>query len=240
MKTKHIIIDLLEYLEIYIDENGDKEGQLNTTDFLGFLNARFVPESIIRNKKSGGHDEFLQQTDPGQSAVTDVSILITLLFRYAKMYIKKALKTSKINTADEFSFLITLMTHEFMTKHELIKTQVMEKTSGIEILNRLIKQGFVEQYDDVEDKRRKLLKITPAGRNELMQILPVMNLVSQIVVGDLSKEEQNLLTYLLRKLDCFHNDIYLQKTENEMVLLLDNQHEKKPDAENNSTPAFLK
>lgn len=227
MKTKSIIIDLLDYLEIYINENGDNENQLNTTDFLGFLNARFVPESVIRNRKSGGHDEFLHQTHPGQNAMTDVSILITLLFRYAKMYIKKALKTSSINTADEFSFLITLMTHDYMTKHELIKTQVMEKTSGIEILNRLIKQGFVEQYDDLEDKRRKLLKITPSGRQELMGVLPMMNLVSQIVVGDLTTEEQNLLTYLLRKLDCFHNDIYLQKTENEMVHLLENQPVKK-------------
>lgn len=227
MKTKSIIIDLLDYLEIYINENGDNENQLNTTDFLGFLNARFIPESVIRNRKSGGHDEFLHQTHPGQNAMTDVSILITLLFRYAKMYIKKALKTSNINTADEFSFLITLMTHDHMTKHELIKTQVMEKTSGIEILNRLIKQGFVEQYDDLEDKRRKLLKITPSGRQELMGVLPMMNLVSQIVVGDLTTEEQNLLTYLLRKLDCFHNDIYLQKTENEMVHLLENHPVKK-------------
>jgi DNA-binding MarR family transcriptional regulator len=232
MKTKNIIIDLLEYLEIYISENGDNENQLNTTDFLSFLNTRFIPESVVRNRMSGGNDEFLQQTNPDQNTMTDVSILITLLFRYAKTYIKKALKSSNINTADEFSFLITLMTHNYMTKHELIKTQVMEKTSGIEILNRLIKQGFVEQYDDLEDKRRKLLKITPLGRSELMEILPVMNIVSQIVVGDLSKEEQNLLAYLLRKLDCFHNDIYLQKKENEMVQMLENHNVKRPDTEN--------
>ncbi len=231
MKTKKIIVDLLDYLEIYINENGENENHLNTTDFLGFLNARFVPESVIRNKKSGGHDEFLHQTHPGQNAMTDVSILITLLFRYAKMYIKKALKASKINTADEFSFLITLMTHDYMTKHELIKTQVMEKTSGIEILNRLIKHGFVQQYNDDEDKRRKLLKITPAGRSELIKVLPMMNVVSQIVVGNLSNEDQNLLAYLLRKLDSFHNDIYLQKTQNEMVQMLENMHIKKPDNE---------
>jgi DNA-binding MarR family transcriptional regulator len=232
MKTKSIIIDLLDYLEIYINEIGENENQLNTTDFLGFLNTRFTPESVIRKKKSGGREEFLLESNSDQNAMTDVSILITLLFRYAKTYIKKALRSSNINTADEFSFLITLMTHNHMTKHELIKTQVMEKTSGIEILNRLIKQGFVEQYDDLEDKRRKLLKITPSGRSELIEILPMMNLVSQIVVGDLTKEEQNLLAYLLRKLDCFHNDIYLQKKDNAMVQLLENQNIKKPVTEN--------
>jgi len=231
MKTKHIIFDLLNYLEEYHDKHVDNEDQLNTTDFIGFLNTKFVPELIIRNKKSGGHDEFLSQTDPDQNSYTDVSILVTLLFRYAKSYIKKALKTSNIKSADEFSFLITLMTHAQMTKHELIKLQVIEKSSGIEILNRLIKQGLIEQYNDMEDKRRKLLKITPFGRSEIIAVLPMMNIVSRIVVGDLSKDEQNLLTYLLRKLDCFHNDIYLQKTENEMVQMLENQHIKKPETE---------
>jgi DNA-binding MarR family transcriptional regulator len=136
------------------------------------------------------------------------------------MYTKKALKESNIKTVDEFSFLITLMTHNEMTKQELINLQIMEKTSGIEIINRLIRQEFIEQFDDEKDKRSKLLRITETGRRELMMILPRMNMVSKIVVGTLTKEEQNILTYLLRKLDHFHNDIYIHDKEKELEMIV--------------------
>jgi DNA-binding MarR family transcriptional regulator len=96
----------------------------------------------------------------------------------------------------------------------------MEKTSGIEIINRLIRQEFIEQFDDEKDKRSKLLRITETGRRELMMILPRMNMVSKIVVGTLTKEEQNILTYLLRKLDHFHNDIYIHDKEKELEMIV--------------------
>jgi hypothetical protein len=66
--------------------------------------------------------------------------LVTLLFRYAKGYIKKALQDSIIQTADEFAF--NLITFESLTKTELISKQVMEKTSGVEVIKRLVGQGL--------------------------------------------------------------------------------------------------
>jgi len=38
-----------------------------------------------------------------------------------------------------------------------------------------------------------------------------MSKVTEIVVGNLNTEEINTLSYLLKKLDYFHNDIYLNK-----------------------------
>jgi len=38
-----------------------------------------------------------------------------------------------------------------------------------------------------------------------------MSKVTEIVVGNLNTEEINTLSYLLKKLDYFHNDIYLDK-----------------------------
>lgn len=219
MKTKQIIFDLLDLLEQFENQSpGDKD--LNTTDFIGFLNAQFKPEAVKRNAMSGGRDEFLTTDFADNKVETDISILVSVLFRYAKMYTKKALKESNIKTVDEFSFLITLMTHSEMTKQELINLQIMEKTSGIEIINRLIRQEFIEQFDDEKDKRSKLLRITGTGRRELMMILPRMNMVSKIVVGTLTAEEQNILTYLLRKLDHFHNDIYMNDKEKDLEIIV--------------------
>lgn len=213
MRVKNIIIDVLDYLEQYVDECDRMDTPISTTDFLGYINAKHQSVAITRDQLSGGKDEFLTDDFSNNKTATDVSILVSLLFRYAKNYIKKALKDSPIKTADEFSFLITLMTHESMSKQELITSQVMEKTSGIEIINRMIKKGFIEQYDDVNDGRSKRIRITVPGRMELIKILPQMNRVSQIVVGNLSVEEQSMLSFLMRKLEHFHNDVFLNDKE---------------------------
>ncbi len=211
MKTKDIIFDLLNHLENYVADNEELDKELSTLDFIGFVNSRIEGQSLKRDAISGGQDDFLTEQFNDNKIATDVSILVTLLFRYAKSYIKKALKDSQINSADEFSFLITLLTYDSLSKQQLINIQVMEKTSGIEIINRLMKKGFVSQFDDELDKRSKRIKITPVGRQVLIAILPQMNVVSKVVVGTLSVKEQHTLLYLLRKLDDFHNDIFLNE-----------------------------
>jgi len=215
MKAKHILLDLLDYLELYVSKNEKDNRRLSTADFIDFLNSNIKIKSLKKDEISGGKEEFLTEQFVQNKVATDISILVSLLFRYAKIYIKKALKDSKINSADEFSFLITLLTYESLSKQELINLQVMEKTSGIEIINRLIKKGFICQFDDESDRRSKRIKITVDGRNELVVVLPQMDMVSKIIAGKLTNEEQRMLIYLLRKLDDFHNNIFFnQKNAN--------------------------
>jgi DNA-binding MarR family transcriptional regulator len=103
------------------------------------------------------------------------------------------------------------MTYDSLSKSELIAKQIMEKTSGTEIINRLVKRGMIFETSDENDKRSIRVSITKSGRDEIIKILPLMSMVTEIVVGNLSTEEINTLSYLLKKLDYFHNDIYLNK-----------------------------
>lgn len=209
MRTKHILIELLDYLDEFENQHKDTEKKFSTADFIGYLNAVHVPDTLSDDKIRGGEESWQVIQCTENRTATNVSILVSLLYRYAKMYSRKAMKESGLKSVDEFALLITLMTHDTISKQELIKEQVLEKTSGIEIVNRLIRQGFVEQFDGEKDRRSKLLRITPEGRREIIQILPRMNQVSKIVVGNLTQTEQNLLTFLMRKLDHFHNDIFM-------------------------------
>ncbi len=218
MKTKEILIELIDYLEKYEQENTKSSANLNTSDFLGFLNSKFQSQNVKVRELGGSADEF--NNDESKGPNTDISILIVLMFRYAKGYIRKALKDSRIKTADEFSYLITLMTHESMSKTELIQNQIMEKTSGTDIINRLIKMKLIEQYDDTVDKRSIRIKITMEGRKEIMSIIPQMQMVSQIVTGNLNETEKNTLAYMLRKLEIFHNDIFMNKKSAELAELI--------------------
>lgn len=216
MKTKEILVELIEYLSQY--EAGNSTATLNMSDFLGFLNSQYKPSNIKMRQLGGNYEGYKYEEQQGQA--TDISILIVLLFRYAKGYIKKALKDSPMKTADEFSFLITLMTYESLSKTELIQKQVMEKTSGTEIINRLIKLGLIDQFNDETDRRSTRVKMSQTGRTELMKILPQMQTVSQIVTGNLSDTEKTMLAYLLRKLELFHNDIFMNKKDAELDELI--------------------
>lgn len=213
------MIELLDYLDVFAKENpGDS--QLNITDFLGYLNSEHDFRSVKRDSISGGNDEWLGSNNYKNGSYTDISILVVMLFRYAKGYIKKALKNSEIKSADDFSYMITLLTYESMTKIELTNMQVMEKTSGNEIINRLIRLGFIEQSQDNNDKRSVRVKLTDTGQREIFKVLPEMQKVSKIVTGNLSENEINTLAYLLRKLDKYHNDIYNSKKYFELDQLI--------------------
>ena len=214
MKTKDILIEIIQNLEIYEHLTLEKKMEPTTFDFLEFMRMQFHPmNSSKRELMSGGDDSWRLDTSSGAELTTDISILVVMLYRYARGYIKKALAESAIKNSDDFSFLITLMTYESMTKTELTKMVVMEKTSGNEIINRLVNHGFIDQMPDKDDRRSIRIRITDFGRSEVIKILPEMQLVSRIVTGNLNQNEIRTLSYLLRKLDDYHNDIFLNKKE---------------------------
>lgn len=215
MKTKNILIEIIDQLEKYENACIANNSEISTSDFLEFL---YLQDQLSENNSkrqalSGGHDDWRLDTSTKAEMNTDISILVVLLYRYAKGYIKKALAGSDLKNGDDFSFLITLMTHESLTKIELTKLLVMEKTSGNEIINRLVNHGFIEQMPDKDDRRSIRIRITDFGRSEVIKILPEMQLVSRIVTGNLNQNEIRTLSYLLRKLDDYHNDIFLNKKE---------------------------
>ena len=218
MKSKALILELIEYISQFEDETKQPDKELNINDFIGFLNSKHKPTNVKTIELQGGENSEINQSQEGPA--TDISILIVLMFRYAKGYIRKALRASKIKSADEFSFLITLLTYKSLTKTELIQKQIMEKTSGTEIINRLVRLGLILQYEDEADKRSMRIKISELGRLEIIGILPEMQKVSKIVTGNLTESEKNTLAYLLRKLENFHNDIFLNNKDAELNELI--------------------
>ena len=208
MKRSEILTTLINNFFSFDEERGNQE-EYSIDEFIGYLNAKSDRQELEIRKISGGNKELFKYEY--RSATRDISILIVLMNRYAKWYIKKVLRESNLQTPDEFSFLITLMTYDSLSKSELITKQVMEKTSGTEVINRLVKRGMIFETADQNDKRSIRVSITNSGREEILRILPLMRKVTEIVVGNLSAEEINTLSYLLKKLDYFHNDIYLNK-----------------------------
>lgn len=216
---KEVLIDIIDQLYAF-DTDYQGNNPYSLKEFVGYLNARVGTENFSMRKIEGEEQPHIQTLR--HESQSDTAILITLMFRYAKGYIKKALHDSVIQTADEFAFLITLMTHESLTKTELINKQVMEKTSGVEVIKRLLGQKLIKEFADEQDKRSVRVSITPKGKKELEKVLPDMAKVSRIVVGNLTEPEINTLSYLLKKLDFYHNDIFMNKKTLELDEILKN------------------
>ena len=202
-------------------EQHEECGKSTTKNRNHCTDETFFNPSTDEEKAGGAEQNEVLGTYDNQN--TDITILLVLMYRYAKGYVKKALAGRIIQTADEFSFLITLMTFESLTKTELITKQIIEKTSGTEIIKRLLNQELISEFADPYDKRSVRVAITPKGRMEIASLLPEMGVVSHIVSGNLTPTEINTLAYLLKKLDFYHNDIFVNKRHFSLDELIEKQ-----------------
>ncbi|QMV67008.1 winged helix DNA-binding protein [Sphingobacterium paramultivorum] len=205
MHKKEILKELVEHFFDFDDEfQGEKEYSM--ADFVGYLNVRYAVQTAAIRNIAGEEEEWIKEDD---DVNTDISTLLVFMYRYAVVYFKKALKEGPINTLDEFSFLIVLMTYPSLSKTELVQKLIMEKTSGVEVIKRLLKNELIEEFDNPNDKRSVLVAITAKGKEELASLFPKMGLVGSVIVGNLTSAEVSSLSFLLRKLDYYHNDIFL-------------------------------
>ena len=72
------------------------------------------------------------------------------------------------------------------------------------VIGRLEAKGWVRREPDAADRRRKLLWITPAGKEAAAQMKRAVNKVQSRIVGPLDARERAQLLQLLDKLVAGH------------------------------------
>lgn len=78
-------------------------------------------------------------------------------------------------------------------------------TSG-SVIGRLEAKGWVRREADPEDRRRKLLWVTPEGEKVALEMKRAVSAVQARLLGPLKKAEREQLGYLLGKLIAGHED----------------------------------
>lgn len=202
MKYK-LLLELIPLMEEFENDNqfSNKNELLN---FVTWLNMKFETNKF-HNIDNLVENERIEVT---------ISRLIGFMGRYAKFYIKKAFDGTVLQSMEEFTFLATLLQHGTMTKSELINRNLMEKPTGMEIINRLISNGMICQEDNDIDKRSKKLSISENGKLSLFTVFGTMDKVADLVVGKLNDFEKIHFAQCLMKLDLFHNEIYFNNKNN--------------------------
>lgn len=143
----------------------------------------------------------------------EISRLLILMYRHAKIHIKTYLSDFPEIVQEDFTYLYALKRAGSLTKTQLIEVNVQEKTSGLEIIRRLINNGLIEESIDDHDRRSKRLVLTKKGETKFYSIKAVTRKVAKLITGKLSLKEKGLLHNMLVKLDLFHQPLYLSRTK---------------------------
>lgn len=165
------------------------------------------------NEQQGGFQKDRSELDipPGENLEGVLGKYIVFLYRYARSYVRKALEDTALTHFDDFAYLVTLWADQPLSKTVLIQKNIMDKSSGSEIIRRLIRQGFMEETTSETDKRSKLVRLTHSGTNALMQTFEKMGQVSLLISGNLNEVEKIQLFELLHKLHHFHLPIFMEQ-----------------------------
>ncbi|MBO6200728.1 MAG: winged helix-turn-helix transcriptional regulator [Chryseobacterium sp.] len=208
-----LIKDVIQLVEEFGSQNNK---QLYSSDIEGFKD--WICDGRINNENNISNEPIWEGIENGRSPESVISTLIVHLNRYAKTYSKSAIADSDFNTQEEFIYLINLKAFGTMTKMELIKKNLQDKSTGILIINRLIKQGWIEQTNSETDKRSKVLRITDKGHLALENQMEKIRNATNIVTGDLNHSEKMELIRILDKLDKFHRPIFSKNIEGSKLL----------------------
>lgn len=141
------------------------------------------------------------------------SDLISRIARYQEFYIRKFLGALPINTRLEYLFLYTIRLMGTANKTNVINLHLVDFSTGMDIIRRLVSQGFLTESVDNSDKRAKVLQITEEGEKILDEANQKINEEKNMFFSGFQENKWRKLLPVLEEINDFHNHIYLNHNE---------------------------
>ena len=205
---KPSVIPLFEKWELFSSENPQKD----IYAFASWLLASRQEEAQKKNKEVSG-DERVNASKDDRGNATMVAILITRLQKYLGLYIKPVIGQLGFNREHEYNFLYQVSRMNKPTKNNLSKENMVEFSTGRDVIRRLIDRKLVMEKLDPADKRAMLLTLTSLGKKTLEKSYEQISGSFTDFLGDLSLKEQSQLIALLTKMSN-----YQAKKNNKVIL----------------------
>jgi DNA-binding MarR family transcriptional regulator len=196
------IFTILNLLEEY--ENSGRVDDKNLD-----LDNNFALWLLSRSRLASGDVEKEEQNIDGQ-----IGMLLGFMGRYVEYYSKRLFKNSPIYSFTDFGFMMSLFPDKSLTRTELIKANLMEKSSGTEVIKRLMRNGLVHEI--VLENRLKRIELSKLGKIEISNIQENIARLSKHLTGDLSVDEKYNLIKILAKLHFYHKPVFDKADEKEI------------------------
>ncbi|WP_171060769.1 MarR family winged helix-turn-helix transcriptional regulator [Poseidonocella sp. HB161398] len=103
-------------------------------------------------------------------------------------------------TAVQYAVLSVLYSGEAFDQLSLSKAVGIDRTSGADVIKRLVRRGLATREPSIEDRRARVVRITEAGRTFVRDVRPQMEAAQDKLVSPLSEEEHDIFMQLLRKM----------------------------------------
>lgn len=198
MKTKQLLQQLIDYLDLF-EQTVPHAEDMPLSAFLAFVEAMEAEEVTPEVR--------LQQS-------IDIARHLSLMHRFSKHYIKRALAISPLlQSEEEYTYLVCLMSGEPMSKSDLHQMNGLEKTTGAEVIRRLYRHGLITEMASIDDKRRVYVAITPRGLAELRSVFPELRIAAELLTSPLEPGQRACLSILLKQMLPTHASAFVSDRE---------------------------
>jgi DNA-binding MarR family transcriptional regulator len=144
------------------------------------------------------------------------------LLKFTAIWEKKAFDGMPLQNLEEFGLMMYIQQHAPLNRTRVAEASLMEKTTCFEMLKRLLHRGMLSEKLDEEDKRNKLLSLTPQGQAALFQSFARVKEVSHWLTKRLNEEEKEDLLAMLIKLEQFHDRQWTERGHHSWTELVEN------------------
>lgn len=139
------------------------------------------------------------------------SYLIGGLTSYVETWVKLTYDGLPLISLGDFGIMKSVEQLGRPSKKEIVERVIMEHSTCIEAIRRLIRSGLLEEETDEKDKRLKRVMLTTSGKMLLAEVDQKMMGLGTLLMGNLTEMEKRSLIPVLKKLNDFHRDLYRNK-----------------------------
>lgn len=110
------------------------------------------------------------------------------------------LKLDRISMV-EVSLLEHLNNHERVTQQELLDSLDFKRSKALALIQKLIKNGFMDKEINLEDKRSVWVSLSPSGRQLLNQYQKHEKAFVNFILKDMTVNEEKAIVKFLSKIN---------------------------------------
>jgi DNA-binding MarR family transcriptional regulator len=103
-------------------------------------------------------------------------------------------------TAVQYAALVAIGSHPGIDATRLSQVIYFDRSTIGDVLDRMESKGWILRESTTSDRRVKLLKLSPAGHEILLQVEPAIRRVQERLIAPLSPGEAKILIRLLARM----------------------------------------
>ncbi len=156
-----------------------------------------------------------------------VGILIGRIELLLQFYARKIMQDLPIKNFEEFRYMGMLVFMGEVRKSELIYHSLLDFSTGTHLINRLIKNGWVEEIADPTDGRAKIVKLSAEGRKMQEKLRPKIFEIFNLLFAQTTTEQRQVIIETLQQIDQLHTKLLVGSRQHGVDELLDKIKEEK-------------